>query len=51
MLELASSIGLGLVKPELRDPFKTSSQGLGEMIWKIIEKHHVKHFQIGTGGS
>lgn len=44
MLELAASIGLGLVKPELRDPFKTSSQGLGEMIWKIVEKHQVRHF-------
>ncbi len=29
MLELASSIGLGLVKPELRNPFHTSSKGLG----------------------
>lgn len=50
ILEMASSSGLTLIKKEDRNPLKTSTYGVGEMIVHAINKG-ARKFIVGIGGS
>lgn len=50
VLEVASSIGLGLLKKEEKNPMKTSSYGVGQLIKSALDEGYQK-FIIGLGGS
>lgn len=49
-MEMAQAAGLQLLKPEERNPLKTSTYGVGEMIMDAIQKG-VQHIMLGIGGS
>lgn len=49
-IEVAEACGLNLVPTDKRNPLKTSTYGVGEMILDAI-KHQVKHIYLGLGGS
>lgn len=49
-IEMALASGLQLLKPEERNPLKTSTHGTGELIRHAIE-HGVKHIYLMIGGS
>jgi glycerate kinase len=50
IIEVASVAGLTLINPSLRDPLKTSTFGVGEIILKALDKG-AKKIIIGLGGS
>lgn len=50
VMEMAAAAGLPLLKPNERDPMKTSTYGVGEMILDAIKKG-CRKFIIGIGGS
>ena len=50
VLEMASAAGITLVEPEKRNPMKTTTYGVGEMIRDAVEKG-CRHFIVGIGGS
>ncbi len=50
VIEMASSSGLPLVPPELRDPRITTTYGVGELILAALDLD-CRHFIIGLGGS
>ncbi|MDD7794693.1 glycerate kinase family protein [Clostridium sp. 'White wine YQ'] len=50
VIEVAAACGLALVPQEKRNPLKTTSFGVGEMILKALDKG-AKHILIGLGGS
>jgi glycerate kinase len=50
IIEMASTSGLNLITSSERDPMKTTTYGLGEMIRDAIESN-LKHLIIGIGGS
>jgi len=50
MIEVAAACGLPLVPPDLRNPLKTTTYGVGELILDAIEKG-CRKFIIGLGGS
>ena len=50
VMEMASVAGLPLVPREQRNPMKTTTYGLGEMIRDAVEQG-CRHFLIGIGGS
>ncbi|MCB9208652.1 MAG: glycerate kinase [Ignavibacteriales bacterium] len=50
IIELASASGINLLKPEERNPLKTTSYGTGELI-KDALRRKVKKIIIGLGGS
>ena len=50
VLEVASVVGLNLVLPHLRNPFYTTTYGIGELI-NNIALTGVKNIYIGLGGS
>ncbi len=50
ILDMASACGLVLVPKELRDPMKTTTRGLGELILAAAEEG-CRDFLIGIGGS
>lgn len=50
ILEMAAAAGLPLVSPELRDPLRTTTRGVGEIIRDAIEKG-CRRFLVGIGGS
>ncbi|MDE1233865.1 glycerate kinase [Vibrio aestuarianus] len=50
IIEMAAASGLDLVKPEQRNPLKTTTYGTGELIKAVLDKG-VKHIIIGIGGS
>lgn len=50
MIEMASAAGITLLEKPQRNPYKTSTYGVGEMIWDAIRKG-CRHFLIGIGGS
>jgi glycerate 2-kinase len=50
ILEVASVVGLNLIPPYLRNPFYTTTYGIGEMI-RHIAQTGVKNIYIGLGGS
>ena len=50
VIEVAEVIGIKQLKDEQKDPFKTTTTGLGKLIVFLLEKG-IKHFIIGLGGS
>ncbi|MBE6626244.1 MAG: glycerate kinase [Ruminococcaceae bacterium] len=50
VIEMSSAAGITLVAPELRDPRKTTTYGVGEMIADAINKG-CREFIVGIGGS
>ena len=50
IIEVAEVIGIKQLKDEQKDPFKTTTTGLGKLIVFLLEKG-VEHFIIGLGGS
>lgn len=50
IIEMASAAGITLIKPEERNPLKTTTYGVGEMIRDAIKKG-CRSFIIGIGGS
>ena len=50
VLEMAAAAGIILVEPEKRNPMKTTTYGVGEMIRDAIGKG-CRHFIVGIGGS
>ena len=51
VIEMASTSGLPLIPQEQRNPLKTTTFGVGEMIKDAILNHHISEFIIGIGGS
>jgi glycerate 2-kinase len=49
-IEMAQAAGLQLLKPHERNPLKTTTFGVGEMITDAL-KNGVKHIVLGIGGS
>lgn len=50
VIEMAAAAGLPLLKPEERDPMKTTTFGVGQLILDAIEKG-CRKFIVGIGGS
>lgn len=50
VIELAQAAGLGLVRPGNRDPLKTTTIGVGQLIRSALEKG-TKHILLGIGDS
>ena len=50
VIEMAAAAGLPLLRPEERDPARTTTFGVGEMILDAIELGY-RHFIVGIGGS
>lgn len=50
VIEVAEACGLPLVPDENRNPLKTTSYGVGELILDAVEKG-CRHFVVGLGGS
>jgi glycerate kinase len=50
ILESASACGLALVEPEDRDPLRTTTRGVGELIWTAADRG-AKTVVVGLGGS
>ena len=50
IMEMASTAGLTLVPKDQRNPTKTTTYGLGEMIQDAIQQG-CRHFLVGIGGS
>ncbi|MDP3909198.1 MAG: glycerate kinase [Gemmatimonadales bacterium] len=50
IFESASACGLALVEPEERDPMRTSTRGVGELIWTAADRG-AKTIVVGLGGS
>ena len=50
VIEIATAVGLDLVSPKERNPMRTTTYGIGELISHALERG-VRHFLIGLGGS
>jgi glycerate kinase len=50
IFESASACGLALVEPEERDPLRTTTRGVGELIWTAADRG-AKTIVVGLGGS
>lgn len=50
IIEMAQASGFSLVPPDLRNPLKTTTYGVGEIIKSAIEKG-CRNFIVGIGGS
>jgi glycerate kinase len=50
IIEMAAASGLALLKPELRDPWRTSSRGTGELVLEAAARG-VSSIVLGVGGS
>lgn len=50
IIEMSAAAGITLVKDEERNPLKTTTYGVGEMIKDAIQKG-CRHFIVGIGGS
>lgn len=50
IIEMAQASGFALVPPDLRNPLKTTTYGVGEIIKSAIEKG-CRNFIVGIGGS
>jgi glycerate kinase len=50
VLEMASASGLPLVRPEQRNPLKTTTYGTGQLVAAALE-HGVRRLIVGIGGS
>jgi glycerate 2-kinase len=50
IVESASASGLALVEPEDRDPLRTTTRGVGELIWTAADRG-AKTVVVGLGGT
>src|SRR5256886_3174621 len=50
ILESASACGLALVEPEDRDPMRTTTRGVGELIWTAADRG-AQTIVVGLGGT
>ena len=50
IIESASACGLALVEPEDRDPMRTTTRGVGELIWTAADRG-AKTVVVGLGGT
>ncbi len=50
VIEIAAAAGLDLIPVEKRDPMKTTTYGVGELILHALDQG-IRHFLIGLGGS
>lgn len=50
IIESASACGLALVEPEDRDPMRTTSRGVGELIWTAADRG-ARTIVVGLGGT
>lgn len=50
IIESASACGLALVEPEDRDPMRTTTRGVGELIWTAADRG-AKTIVVGLGGT
>ncbi len=50
VLEMASAAGLTLVPPDRRDPLRTTTRGVGELLRHAIDRG-CRQFLVGIGGS
>lgn len=50
VVETAQAIGLAQIEPSQRNPMRTTSYGVGEMVMDAY-KRGIRHFIIGLGGS
>ena len=50
ILESATACGLALVEPEDRDPMRTTTRGVGELIWTAADRG-AKTIVVGLGGT
>ena len=51
VIEMASAAGITLIAPDERNPLRTTTRGVGEMILHAIEYSDCRDFIIGIGGS
>lgn len=51
VIEMSAAAGITLVAPENRDPLKTTTYGVGELILHAIKELGCRSFIIGIGGS
>ena len=51
IIEMSAAAGITLIKVEERDPLKTTTYGVGELIAHAIKENGCRHFIIGIGGS
>lgn len=50
ILESATACGLALVEPEERDPLRTTTRGVGQLIWEAADRG-AKTVVVGLGGT
>ena len=50
IVESASACGLALVEPEDRDPMRTTTRGVGELLWTAADRG-AKTIVVGLGGT
>ncbi|HET8713019.1 MAG TPA: glycerate kinase [Gemmatimonadales bacterium] len=50
IIESASACGLALVEPEERDPMRTTTRGVGELIWTAADRG-ARTIVVGLGGT
>jgi glycerate 2-kinase len=50
IIESATACGLALVEPEERDPLRTTTRGVGELIWEAADRG-ARTVVVGLGGS
>lgn len=50
IIESAAACGLALVEPEDRDPMRTTTRGVGELIWTAADRG-AKTIVVGLGGT
>ena len=51
VIEMSAAAGITLIEPEKRDPLKTTTFGVGEMIAHAVKVTGCRSFIIGIGGS
>ena len=51
VIEMAQAAGLTLLQESERDPMRTTTFGVGELILHAIEAHDCRRFLVGLGGS
>lgn len=51
VIEMAEAAGLPLVPPEKRNPMRTTTYGVGELIRAALDEPGIKRILVGVGGS
>ena len=50
VIEMAAAAGITLLSPEERDPYRTTTYGVGQLILDAVDRG-CRHFIVGIGGS